>query len=183
MIDTDAFAKLAPAVDFLQGLMQSAGQAGPAMGEWIVPTLDPDVLEKRIAELKSLQFWLEQNRRMISATIQAMEVQRMTLSTLRSMNLPMTGLREALTPAAPAAAHAVESRAVDNDDAPSSAKAGVVDPMQWWSALTQQFTELATKAMHDTGELAARNLAAADSAKTNEAATPAAKKSAVRRTI
>ena len=33
--------------------------------------------------------------------------------------------------------------------------------MQWWGARTQQFTELATKAMQDSGAIAARNLAAA----------------------
>ena len=33
--------------------------------------------------------------------------------------------------------------------------------MQWWSALTKQFTELATTAMKDTGTDAARSMAAA----------------------
>jgi hypothetical protein len=36
-----------------------------------------------------------------------------------------------------------------------------VDPMQWWGALTQQFTDLATRAMQDSSAIAARNLAAA----------------------
>ena len=44
-----------------------------------------------------MQFWLEQNARMLGATIQALEVQRMTLSTLKTMNVPMTELRESLT--------------------------------------------------------------------------------------
>ena len=50
MIDTNAFAKLVPGFDFLQGLMQNAGQAVPAMGQWIAPTLNPEELEKRIEE-------------------------------------------------------------------------------------------------------------------------------------
>ena len=33
--------------------------------------------------------------------------------------------------------------------------------MQWWSALTKQFTELATTAMKDTGSDAGRSMAAA----------------------
>ena len=76
------------------------------MGQWIAPTLNPEELEKRIGELKTVQFWLEQNARMIGVTIQALEVQRMTLSTLQTMNLPMADLRNALTlpTAAPAAA-------------------------------------------------------------------------------
>ena len=32
---------------------------------------------------------------------------------------------------------------------PARRRAGVVDPMQWWGALTQQFTEIASKAMKD----------------------------------
>ena len=146
MIDTNAFTKLVPGFDFLQGLMQSAGQAAPPMGQWIAPTLNPDELEKRIGELKTVQFWLEQNARMIGATVQAMEVQRMTLSTLRTMNLPMAELRDALmlatppapqpaaAPVRPAAAPApVEAPPAPpaSAEAPAGAKAGVVDPMQW----------------------------------------------------
>ena len=67
------------------------------MGQWIAPTLDPEELEKRIEELRTVQFWLEQNARMLGATIQALEVQRMTLSTLKTMNVPMGDLRDALT--------------------------------------------------------------------------------------
>ena len=37
--------------------------------------------------------------------------------------------------------------------------AGVIDPMQWWGALTQQFTQLAANAMQDGATDSARNLA------------------------
>jgi len=176
MIDSNAFTKLVPGFDFLQGLMQSAGQAAPAMGQWIAPTLNPEELEKRIGELKTVQFWLEQNARMISMTVQALEVQRMTLSTLQTMNLPMADLRNALTlptapptapatqPAAPAPA-APKPAAAPTPAADAAARPAGVDPMQWWGALTQQFTEIATKAMHDSSAIASRNLAAAAAAK------------------
>ena len=51
-----------------------------------------------------MQFWLEQNARMLGATIQALEVQRMTLSTLKTMNVQMEDLRESLQIRMPAAA-------------------------------------------------------------------------------
>jgi type IV secretory pathway VirB10-like protein len=185
MIDTNAFAKLVPGFDFLQNLMQGAGQATPAMGQWIAPTLNPEELEKRIGELKTVQFWLEQNARMIGMTVQALEVQRMTLSTLQTMNLPMADLRNALTlpptpPAPPPAAPAVAppaspSASADEPEAEAAAKPAV-DPMQWWGALTQQFTELAAKAMQDSSAIASRNLAAAAAAKASAAPAPAAKK-------
>jgi hypothetical protein len=72
------FAKMVPGFDFLQSLMKNAGSALPGMGQWIAPTLNPEELEKRIEELRTVQFWLEQNARMLGATIQALEVQRMT---------------------------------------------------------------------------------------------------------
>jgi hypothetical protein len=189
MIDTSAFAKLVPGFDFLQNLMQGAGQAAPAMGQWIAPTLNPEELEKRIGELKTVQFWLEQNARMIGMTVQALEVQRMTLSTLQTMNLPMADLRSALTlptvapaaaPAPPAAAPpaAPAAAASPPPGAESAAKPAGVDPMQWWGALTQQFTEIATKAMHDSSAIASRNLAAAAAAK--EAAKPPPKAAAAK---
>jgi hypothetical protein len=184
MIDTTAFTKLVPGFDFLQNLMQGAGQAAPAMGQWIAPTLNPDELEKRIGELKTVQFWLEQNARMISVTVQALEVQRMTLSTLQTMNLPMADLRKALTlptaePAAPTRPPAQAAAAREPTPEPAAdaaAKPAGVDPMQWWGALTQQFTELASKAMHDSSAIATRNLAAAAAAK--PAAAPAKKAAA-----
>ena len=66
------------------------------MGQWVAPTLNPEELEKRIEELRTVQFWLEQNARMLGATIQALEVQRMTLSTLKTMNVQMEDLRDSL---------------------------------------------------------------------------------------
>src|ERR1700754_193701 len=90
------FSKFVPGFDFLQGLVKNAGAALPGIGQWVAPTLNPEELEKRIEELRTVQFWLEQNARMLGATIQALEVQRMTLSTLRTMNVQMDDLRDSL---------------------------------------------------------------------------------------
>jgi hypothetical protein len=46
-------------------------------------------LDKRIEELKAVQFWLDQNAMALKATIQALEVQKMTLATLKGMNFNM----------------------------------------------------------------------------------------------
>ena len=83
MVDTASFTKMVPGFDFLQNLVKGAGSALPSIGQWVAPTLDPEELEKRIEELRTVQFWLEQNARMLGATIQALEVQRMTLATLK----------------------------------------------------------------------------------------------------
>jgi hypothetical protein len=53
----------------------------------------------------------------------------MTLATLKGMKVPLAGLAEVLkaTPDKPAQA--------------------AVDPMQWWGALTQQFSDIAAQAV------------------------------------
>ncbi len=167
-------ARMVPGFDFLQGLLKNAGSGLPSMGQWIAPTLDPAELEKRIRELKTVHFWLEQNARLMATTIQALEVQRMTLSTLQGMNLPMAGLADALKIKTPAGASpSPEAETNEREAAPASkaargrrapapaAAAAIVDPLQWWGALTQQFTELATQAVKDSAADTARSMAGA----------------------
>ena len=89
---TAAFGSMLPGFDFMQGLVKNAGAALPGINQWIAPTLDPEELDKRIKELKTVQFWLEQNARLLATTIQALEVQRMTLSTLKTMNVSLGDL-------------------------------------------------------------------------------------------
>ena len=155
-IDTSSFTKLVPGFDFLQGLVKNAGAAVPGIGQWVAPTLNPEELEKRIGELRTVQYWLEQNARMLGATIQALEVQRMTLSTLKTMNVQMGDLRDSLTARLPGAAEVAPEAAADGLD-----KSPAVDPMQWWSALTQQFAQLAAGAMKDSATDAVKGMAGA----------------------
>jgi hypothetical protein len=157
MSDTANFTKLVPGFDFLQGLVKNAGAALPSIGQWVAPTLNPEELERRIEELRTVQFWLEQNARMLGATIQALEVQRMTLSTLKTMNVQMGDLRESLK-IRPPAEGAKPAGKQASMPAPSAATPAV-DPMQWWGALTKQFTQLAASAMKDSATDAAKNLA------------------------
>ncbi len=227
------FGKLVPGFDFLQNLMEQAGKHSgrsgapglPGVSSWIAPTLNVDELDRRITELKAVSFWLDQNAKAVAATVQALEVQKMTLATLAGMNVAMGDVAKAFqvktpaaTEAAPAAA-AGRKRRADASEAPhagwplsaeanASAKAdgnpyqksfqsndaakadapveqlapspvpespaatsadtkaasasqppatgtsiggGVIDPMQWWGALTSQFQQIASNAMRDAG--------------------------------
>jgi hypothetical protein len=165
MTDTNlaSFNKLVPGFDFLQGLVKNAGQAWPSIGQWVAPTLNPEELEKRIEELRTVQFWLEQNARMLAATIQALEVQRMTLSTLKTMNVPLTALRDSLKvselPTMPGMADDTPASRPRRKPSPAEVATPAVDPVQWWGALTKQFTQLATTAMRDSAGDAAKSLA------------------------
>jgi hypothetical protein len=90
------FTKFVPGFDFLKNLTPGGGATSSAAPGWVAPTLDPEELEKRIQELKTVQFWLEQNSKAVGATIQALEVQRMTLNTLKGMNMSFNDLAESL---------------------------------------------------------------------------------------
>jgi hypothetical protein len=184
MADAPSYPKLVPGFDFLQDLVKNAGSALPHIGQWVAPTLNPDELEKRIEELRTVQFWLEQNARMLGATIQAMEVQRMTLSTLKTMNVRMEDLRDSMrfrapTDKAPDSTDAAQQSPSQKKAASGSAQpeaAPLVDPMQWWGALTKQFTQLAAAAIKDSTADAAKHLAAAADKK--PAAPPSAPQAA-----
>ena len=198
MSDTSnfGFGKFVPGFDFLQSLAKGATNSIPQLpnlSNWVAPTISVEELEKRIEELKAVQFWLEQNSRALAATIQALEVQKMTLATLKGMNFSMgdvanafklktadtvmSGVQKAadtVSGAAEAVAGAaarVTGRAKDDeeeDDAPeepapakaaapkakkakaaAAPEASVVDPLQWWGALTGQFQQIAANAMKD----------------------------------
>jgi hypothetical protein len=209
MSDTKAFdfSQFVPGFDFLKNLTKPAamGSGGavpgmPSLSSWVAPTLSVEEVDKRIQELKTVQYWLEQNGHALKATIQALEVQKMTLSTLRGMNVRMEDLANAFTRSASAPAEATspspssmtwpapapapapraeESQApeeAEGDQSPAKSEAGaaakppgkkgaagksdgaagsVIDPLQWWGALTQQFQHIATSALQDATKLGA----------------------------
>jgi len=190
------FGKWVPGFDFLQSLTQPAPTAASPLGHWVAPTLNVEELDKRIQELKAVLFWLEQNGTALKATIQALEVQKMTLSALKGMNVSMQDMAQAFSakpsspapspaaepaakkpePAAPAAkARAKSGKAAARAGAAAGADAAMVDPMQWWGALTQQFQQIASTAMADAQSAQARAAGAA------AAGNPAPKKAATKK--
>ncbi len=221
MSDTSpfGFGRFVPGFDFLQNLAKNASEGSskmPGLSNWIAPTMSVEDIEKRVDELKAVQFWLEQNSRALTATVQALEVQKMTLSTLKGMNVSMgdlgalfqprqsgdkpgaaagtagdamTSVAQAMTDAmalatsaftapmaqaakgsdkaaapapasAPAPAPAAAAAAPAADAAPGQASGGIIDPMQWWGALTQQFQQIATSALQDVAQQASLEKAA-----------------------
>ncbi|QGW80709.1 PhaM family polyhydroxyalkanoate granule multifunctional regulatory protein [Variovorax paradoxus] len=190
------FSQFVPGFDFLKNLAGGAAAGSgaatsavpglPSLASWVAPTLSVEEVDKRIQELKTVQYWLEQNGHALKATIQALEVQKMTLSTLRGMNVRMEDIASAFTkqaaPAAPVAAPSAEPEpeVEAEEEAPAPAKktrskpasaasasggdGAVVDPMQWWGSLTEQFQQIATSALHDAAQLKVPAPAAAPAA-------------------
>jgi len=184
------FGKFIPGFDFLQDLAKGASHSLPQMpnlSNWVAPTLNLEELDKRIGELKAVHFWLDQNSKALGATIQALEVQKMTLATLKGMNFNMGEVANALklkpadsrfgaaqagaAPAdraaqpAEAAARARPARKTEKNAKEAAQLAGgVVDPLQWWGALTQQFQQIASGALKDAAVQTTGNGAGAPAA-------------------
>jgi hypothetical protein len=164
------FSQFVPGFDFLQNLAKGAAPTVPQMpnlSNWIAPTLNVEELDKRITELKAVHFWLDQNSKALGATVQALEVQKMTLAALKGMNFNIGEMANALkpkaaepvvekpeAPAKPAPEAAPEPQAATpkaSKAAKPAAAAALVDPLQLWGALTQQFQQIAASALKDSG--------------------------------
>ncbi len=169
MSDTSAFGfgRFVPGFDFLQNLAKGPTSGMPGLPGWVAPTASVQELDKRIQELKAVQFWLEQNARALTATVQALEVQKMTLATLAGMNVAVGDMAAAFSsmgaaaqPAAAAApqpgqapgapAQGGDGKVGAGPHAPQQTQPlGMADPLQWWGSLTQQFQQIASHALQD----------------------------------
>lgn len=174
------FGKFVPGYDFLQSIAKGASGGIPQMpnlGNWVAPTLNVEELDKRIEELKGVHFWLEQNSRALGATIQALEVQKMTLNTLKGMNFNIGDVANALKLKAADSVYSgvqrVSERAANTaktiadvangKEKPAKTRkaqsvAGLVDPLQLWGALTQQFQHIAANALKEASTKTAADM-------------------------
>lgn len=72
---------VADTIEFMKKMWSSMG--APAMA---TPSLSVEDINKKISDLKTVASWLELNLNMLKATIQTLEVQSATLSTLQAMS-------------------------------------------------------------------------------------------------
>ncbi|MFZ3128700.1 MAG: PhaM family polyhydroxyalkanoate granule multifunctional regulatory protein [Rhodoferax sp.] len=209
--DTTGFGKFVPGFDFLQNLAKGATSNIPQMpnlGNWVAPTLSVEELEKRIEELKAVHFWLEQNSRALGATIQALEVQKMTLATLKGMNFNIGDVANALKLKAAESVQSGVQRVTERaastaktlsdvatggarvaakarKTAASTTSSALVDPLQLWGALTQQFQQIAAGALKEAGTKTAmdvtKNMATGLAKEALKSASAAGKKAVAKR--
>jgi len=98
------------------------------MSHWIAPVFDPEELDKRIHDLRAVHFWLDQNTKALAATIQALELQKMTLLTLRGMNVSMQEMAESFVAKPAPAAEATPGAARATAGWPQSAQSAQAEP-------------------------------------------------------
>ncbi|HTN48066.1 MAG TPA: PhaM family polyhydroxyalkanoate granule multifunctional regulatory protein [Burkholderiaceae bacterium] len=183
------FNAMGETLDFMQKMWGNMGMPTPGslaaltgmpqrMPSMLAPTVDVDELDKRIADLRAVEKWLELNAGMLRTTIQTLEVQRATIATLKgiggAMLAPIVGASEASpprvprptptpefrsvmdTPPAPAApetapAQRTRRRKPAEEPAPSLAE-DALNPAAWWQALQHQFAHIAAGAGENKAE-------------------------------
>jgi len=186
-------------LDFVKSLWGSMSVPGLT-----APTLSVEELDKKINDLKAVETWLNLNMSMLRGSIQALEVQRGTIATLKSVGASLasavnTGVndksifesnpyasaffhhaREAdkaqAAPEAPEAKAAPEPEAKPEAAKPSASAAGG-QPNAWWNLLQEQFKQAVSTAMASESmmtDAAVKFAAAAAGASTPPAAKPAA---------
>ena len=64
------------------------GPLGVPIPGMAMPTFDPKEVEKRIAELRSVEAWLNMNLNMLRMSIQGLELQRAALQAMKSASEP-----------------------------------------------------------------------------------------------
>lgn len=189
-------------LDFVKNLWGSMSVPGMGMPGITAPTMSVEELDKKISDLKAVEAWLNLNTSMLRGSIQALEVQRGTIATLKSMGASLaaaitqpgaseksvfesvpyaSAFFQQATPTAPAPAPkpapapapAPEPAAAVPDDAGNQAAAQLANPSAWWNLLQDQFKQAVSTAMSpDAASAAAASFGAGAKAK------PAASKSA-----
>jgi hypothetical protein len=188
-------------------MAQFATRLPQTLPSMIAPTLDVEELDKRIADLRAVETWLNLNLSMLRTTVQSLEVQRNTIATLKSFGGAMLaagtghaapapvpaanwpypvaqpGPAMASTPpigaAIPPPSATPRKRRSPRATAAAAAAALPLNPVAWWNTLQEQFTKIAATAAAEA-EASAKAAAAekAEAAEEAEAAEKAAEKKA-----
>jgi hypothetical protein len=119
------------------------------MSDMMAPLTNVEELDKRITDMRAVEQWLKLNLNMLQSAIQALEVQRATLATLRafgafaqqSMTQPVS------EPAAAAPKQSKQPEPASEPDTGEAAAAPAFDASGWWNLLQSQFNQIAQFAM------------------------------------
>ncbi len=137
MPNLPGFDAMAETMEFVKNMW--GGMKPPATGipGMVMPTLSVEEINKQITDLKAVEAWLTANMNMLRGTIQALEVQSATISTLRSMGQTFAPEPKAAEPAAP----------VSPD--PLHASAASATSTAWWDMLQDQFNQAVSTVMSE----------------------------------
>jgi len=72
-------------LEFMKNMWGGMSTPGMSIPGMVMPTLSVEEINKQIKDLKAVESWLNVNMNMLRGTIQALEVQSATISTLQSV--------------------------------------------------------------------------------------------------
>jgi hypothetical protein len=157
------------------------GNMGFGMPGIVTPTLDIDDLDKKIKDLKAVEGWLSMNLSMLQMSIQGLEVQRNTLTSLKAMgeafNQSMSDVGKAAKENANARAAATEAPNVSADADQTTTTAGL-----WpWDFAAQAMASLQQQ-MQDPTNIGGKSPATDEQVGGTENTDPPAKPTRARKT-
>lgn len=139
-----AFDSMNPA-KFLES-MQQVQQAWSTMGvsAGLTPTMDLEEIDKRIANLKAVEQWLNLNLTMLQSSVQALQVQRSTIATLNNLGESLGTQSGPLSPESIKKAMAKAGANSTAQTTTNSSATPLADPMAWFDMLQKQFLSIAS---------------------------------------
>jgi hypothetical protein len=178
----------------MPGGAQGVGPSLSMMSDMLAPLSNIEELDKRVTDMRAIEQWLKLNLNMLQSAIQALEVQRATLATLRAFGAyAQSSVEKSQTPAPaerPKASGWPMTGATTKTEAPKPAPAPeaskdekpegegasetAFDPSGWWNLLQTQFNQLAGIAMAQAAQAAQAVTPAAGDASASPAAASAA---------
>ena len=127
-------------LNFMRNMWGKMGFTLPGM---VAPTFDLDELDKRIKDMKAVEGWLRMNLSMLQMTIQGLEMQRTTVSTVQAMGKMAVDAAKSVTPSAVEQAPAV-------DPAHSAFSEAAMWPWQMMQQMREQMQQSADAAAQAT---------------------------------
>ena len=122
------------------------GAQPPGLPSMLMPTLDPNELEKRINDLKTVAHWLDMNRALLHSTIQTLEMQRNAIVALQAMAHSAQSASAASGFGGAGASSSAGTAAPAHGAAAPSGQPLPFNPALWWNALQEQFARVASTA-------------------------------------
>ncbi|WP_277189353.1 PhaM family polyhydroxyalkanoate granule multifunctional regulatory protein [Caballeronia sp. BR00000012568055] len=180
--------RLNPFTAAMQGGAQGGVPSLSMMSDMLAPLTNIEELDKRVTDMRAVEHWLKLNLNMLQSAIQALEVQRATLATLRAFGAyaqssvegaqkaasekpaapgwPMNAVPKTPKPEPEARNESTAEEKITNDPPPPG-----FDPSGWWNVLQSQFNQLAHLAMIQPGMANPEAAASGAADETNASAT------------
>ena len=136
-----------------------------------MPSMSPEEINKQITDLKAVESWLQLNMNMLRSSIQALEMQSATLTTLQTMGDNFAQTMKSMTPEpepekqefqSPFTNYAYAKPAPDPEpEKPAQSEqseengnmaAQFTNPAAWWSVVQDQFSQAVGNAMATSAE-------------------------------